>query len=333
MNLLVVSGAAVVVFSVLPAISRSRLLEAASPGVLAAADLLGLLAWAVLPAAFAACLVVGVSAVIGGAPRSPSGACWLGMTPRDWQVAGGALAVLVASPLVVHAKFVYRRLSELGGLPEGGGEEIATESGAMVTVLPTDLKLAFAAGFRSPRAMVSQGVLASLGAQERVAVLEHEAAHARLGHPRLVVLAAVIEGAYGRAWPVRALSAALRRELEAVADQQAVRFVRRDALLGALLAIAEAPTAIHGTAGLYDAEHLRYRVRRLTSGPSRHAAMTLAVGALVAGLASLLAWSLCVFGGGRPTLAGLLMCLGSVSVFGYWPILTERLSPRRWNTA
>ncbi len=320
MTLLISAALILVTFSLLPIATRSRLLESASPGALAAADLLGLGAWALLPTAATGCLVVVISAAAAGGHAHYAGVCWLGLNSRDWTVLGGALATLLLAPLLLPMIVEYRRLraGRLRSVALFCAERVMTESGQQVLVFPTDVKVAFSVGFLAPQAVVSRGALVGLSSEQARAVLEHEAAHTRLGHARLLVLAAAVEGAYGRLPPVRWLTSGLRRELEAVADRQALRFVGRGAVLRALLAMGESHSAHGVESAASDPEHIRYRIRRLTSGPGRHLPATVGTATLVAALAALLASSLCTFLAGHPTPVGLVLCLAAISLPATW---------------
>ncbi len=320
MTLLIAAALILVTFSLLPMATRSRLLETASPGVLAAADLLGLFAWALLPTAATGCLVVVISAAAAGGHAHYAGVCWLGLNSRDWTVLGGVLASLLLAPLLIPMIVEYRRLraGHLRSLARFCAKQVMTESGQQVLVFPTDVKVAFSVGFLAPQAVVSRGALVGLSPEQAQAVLEHEAAHTRLGHARFLVLAAAVEGAYGRLPPVRWLTSGFRRELEAVADRQALRFVGRGALLRALLAMGESRSAPAMGSAVSDPEHIRYRIRRLTSDPGWHLPATVGTATLVAALAALLASSLCIFIAGQPTPVGLVLCLAAIGLPATW---------------
>jgi hypothetical protein len=130
--------------------------------------------------------------------------------------------------------------------------------------------------------VVSTGLLALLTPAEQEAVLHHEAAHIRLGHPRILLLGAVIARSYRWLPPARLAWTRLRRDLEAAADDEAAAAVGTAPLLSALakvaLAAAASPAPGSGDpAGLAFAEpgDLRYRIRRLQQPQAPDARATL----------------------------------------------------------
>lgn len=321
MSALTAAFVTLIAFTLLPLATRSQLLEGASPRVLAAADLVGLCTWAVLPAASAACFAAGIYNLVSGGGSSRGSGCWLGVSAWDWRLFGVGLAALAVTPLLAQAARVSWRLrhARLRGLSLRAVGRVVTTSGSTVLVLPADEKLAFAVGLWRPQAVVSRGVLVGLGPEEKTAVLEHEAAHSRLGHSALVAVAAVVSGAYGWLPPVRWLDSALRRELEAAADREAARFVSKASLLSALLSLCQSQTRLPAAPAMADPEHVRYRVRRLTAQPGRLRISSVGVASLTAALAALLAWSLCAFIYPHPTPAPLLLCLLGITVIASRP--------------
>jgi hypothetical protein len=181
--------------------------------------------------------------------------------------------------------------------------------------------VAFAAGIVRPRAVISSGLLASLEETERRAVCAHEAAHVRLGHPRLLLVGAAVAGAYGRFAPVRRAWAGLRRELEAAADDEAAALVGPDAVAAALVHVARlAGGAAHGRAAAFgDAEHLAYRLARLEGSCPAEVAPSVLVGLAAAVAGSAIALAGCLLAGAPASLLDVGACLGAVAVIAFRP--------------
>lgn len=319
---------AVVVFAVVPEVVHLEILRRGSPRLLAAMELAGLVGWAILPAAVFSCLGDAIASVVASG-RIGTGGCWMGLDVGQWYLVGVALGALALAPVGCQAWRTTRavRHGELTGLVRRAAEERQVASGASVWVVPSAVPLAYAAGLWRPEAVVSTAVLDGLEDDEAQAVLEHEAAHIALGHPRLLVLGAVIARAYGALPPVRRRYAALRGALEAAADDEAVRVVGRGPLLGALahvvLTHATSPQ-MPQVASFSDAEHLAYRIRRLqgTCGPSR--TIDAVIGLMSMALVGLFAWSACVLVSGSPLLGGELLCVLAVIVVASRPLWAWR---------
>jgi Zn-dependent protease with chaperone function len=133
-------------------------------------------------------------------------------------------------------------------------------------VLAAPQPVAYALGGRAGGVVVSRGLLAVLGDDEREAVLAHELAHLRLGHHRVLLLAQVVRAALGAAVPAAVQAAAsLARELEVIADEAAAlavgdrRVVARALAKAALATAGSAPAPAFGGDG-----ELAYRLDRLT---------------------------------------------------------------------
>jgi hypothetical protein len=127
-----------------------------------------------------------------------------------------------------------------------------------VTILPVAERLAFASG---NKAFVSEGLLERLSPSERLAVIEHEREHARRRHGRLLAAArALTHGSFDLP-AVRHASAAIARELDALADRAAAQRVGDPRAVQNALQTIAAHTAPTGTAR--DAAGLRRRLERL----------------------------------------------------------------------
>jgi len=304
-----------------------------SPRVAAGAYLVSLTGWALLPAVWLACAGSALGSWIGGI-RSVGGECLFGIDHTQWQLLGYLPAAALLGVLAWHGvrHAASARRAEMRGVALAGSVQRPTSAGT-VWVLPSDVPVAFAAGLWRCRAVVSSGLLAPLERDERDAVCEHEAAHVRLGHPRLLLVCGAVAAAYGRFPPVRQAWDGLRRELEAAADDEACRLVGRAALLSALVKVAlsvgrNAPGVAAGFGG---AEHLRWRIARLEHPATPQTWPTALVGIAAVFAASAMAFVTCTLAGAPANAIGVLSCLGVVASFALRPAWTwrhERLSGR-----
>jgi hypothetical protein len=112
-------------------------------------------------------------------------------------------------------------------------------------VVPSGQVAAWCGGLRRPQVVVTTGLLGLLSPAEQRAVLAHEAAHVRLGHPPILLFGAVIGRSYRRLPPARLAWDRLRRDIEAAGDDQAAAAAAAGTgpLLSALakVALAAAP--------------------------------------------------------------------------------------------
>lgn len=188
-------------------------------------------------------------------------------------LAGGPLVgwaagvAAIALPAVGMAQ--WRRSDRLrgrlaGDLWLGEPREIA---GHVVGVLPLARPLALSIEHRGTSAIVvSDGLLCVLDAGQVEAVVRHEAAHLRHGHQRMLTVAALAEGLFGRVPPVARTAVALRLAVERWADEEAAAPVAgaRRALRDSLLVLAGIrPTG--GVAAFTDAVTIAARVAALSS--------------------------------------------------------------------
>lgn len=316
---------ALVSFGVVPEVV-SRWAVNASPRVSAAAYLVGLLGWAVLPATVLACAGQGVAGVAGGKLTAFHNGCWLGVAVGDWRLIGYILGAAALSPLVWHGLQVglAARRVELSSRCQAERRWMA--SGNSVWVVATGEAAAYAGGVLHPSAVVTSGLLDPLNAAERDAVCEHEAAHVRLGHPRVLLLGAVIFRTYGFLPPVRHCWTGLRRELEAAADDEAARIVGVGALLTALARVSLAQADVVAAFG--DREHLRYRLRRLQGVGSSSRPANASVGAAAGALVVMLTWTTCAFLARSPEAPALLGCAAVALVLGVRPLWAGRPAQR-----
>ena len=190
-----------------------------------------------------------------------------------------------------------------------------------VWIVASPIPVAFAAGIVRPRAVISSGLLAPLVEAERRAVCEHEAAHVRLGHPRLLVVGATVAGAYGRFAPVRRAWAGLRRELEAAADDEAAAVVGSELVAAALVRVARmaGAAAQPASAAFGDADHLAYRLARLQGDFPVVAAPSVLVGLAAAVAGSAIALAGCLLAGAPASPLGVGICLGAIAVVALRP--------------
>lgn len=301
----------IAVFVALPALAGHH--RGVSPRVSAAAHLVSLVGWGLLPAVWLACLGGSLGSWLAGI-RVPGSGCLPGLGHGQWQLLGylpAAAALAVLGYHMVRAAAAGRR-AEMRGPALAGSVRRVMRAGE-VWIFPSARPAAFAAGLWRPRAVVSSGLLAHLEETERQAVCEHEAAHIRLGHPRLLLLAGAVAAAYGRLGPVRRAWDGLRRELEAAADDEAVRLAGADALLSALLRVAlmARGTAPDGSAaGFGDPGHLRYRIARLEHPCPVAIWPTVLVALTIALAGTAMAVAGCLLTGVPASVLGVAACLG-----------------------
>lgn len=155
--------------------------------------------------------------------------------------AGGWTAALLAAALPAATVRGWRRAdAQVRGL--GIERCLGTHhpgEGYELVVLPTAEQVAYSVDHLVPQVVVSQGLLDTLAASQVDAVVAHERAHLRLGHPRLLLAAAAVRHAL-RWWPPAARShAVLRVALERWADDEATGDpAARKHLRDALVALA-----------------------------------------------------------------------------------------------
>jgi Zn-dependent protease with chaperone function len=137
--------------------------------------------------------------------------------------------------------------------------------GNKVTLVATEMPLAFCHGLLWPRIWLSTGTTALLARAELAAVLRHEHAHARGHHPLQLLVARSVADAFAFLPVLRELANALPRHQELVADRAVIRAGERHALGQALLAMTTAAdaasplTLASGMAGALEA-----RINQLT---------------------------------------------------------------------
>ena len=138
-----------------------------------------------------------------------------------------------------------------------------TDSGLGVSVLDSPAPAAFCVPGRGARIVVTRGALEQLSRDELNGVLEHEAAHLRGRHNLAVALSQILARAFPRVRLFQVATQETRQLIELLADDAALRQVKRVDLASAIVSLAEmkAPTAAMAMA--QDAAVLR--VSRLLS--------------------------------------------------------------------
>jgi len=241
-----------------PALATAVSDRRTSPRLAAAVHLWALIGMAVAPVALLLCLA-GPGSLLRGACHGVLAHHGHVFGFAALALAGGILAWLtLAAARTVRATLAAdpKRLGAVG--------PTSTEYGVPVYVLPVERPVAFAVGLRTARVVVSRGLMDLLSEEERRAALAHEVAHVRGGHPALLFLGRVMVQAFGPLPPVRRAFASLRRELEASADDHAVRAVGDPEVVASAIAkVGLAGTAPAATAALADEADLAYRVGRL----------------------------------------------------------------------
>ena len=292
----------------------ARLLEGRiAPKGLAGMHLLTLFGLAVLPIGWLGCLAGGIGAALY--PKSAlSISCWISRGGFNYWRASTEVLGLFFLVRLFWAGFQTARATlrvnanRISFLVSIGD---STQRRNKLLVIPADAVVAFTSGISRPRAIVSSGLLNLLEPPEQEAVIEHELAHLRLGHPRILFLGAVIRSAYSWLPPVHDAFSGLRRELEAAADDQVVAVCGAEALIQAL-----AKVGLHNsqaaTASFADADTLRYRLNRLQGKAGAKRQANLFGTGIVLSLVVLLSWSLCVLFNSAPAAADFYGCvLGS----------------------
>lgn len=313
-----------IVVALAPAVlARSR---TASPRLLAGTHLLSLAGLALLPAAAVVCTLVRLACLPHGPPTGRAG-CGAASCGGIGAWAPAALGLAALAPLAWQAvrllAAAQRSTPTTAAL--AGARPRRTAGGTVVWVLPAAQPAAHTCGLRHPHAIVTRGLLDLLNADEQQAVCEHEAAHLRLGHPRLLLAGATIARAYGVLPGVQRTFSGLRRELEAAADDAAATVVGTAPLLSALARVGLTRTASPagpGTAAaeFADPDHLRYRLHRLQHPtPPDRRTDTLLMAAGIA-LIAVFTWVACTLATGTPAVGGVAVCASTLAALALRPL-------------
>jgi len=299
-------------------VDRSR---RASPRVAAGAYLVSLLGWGLVPVVWLACLGASLASYLAGV-RTPGGTCLLGIDRSQWQLLGFVPAAALLGVVVWRVLLAARaaRRVEMPRALRAAAVRRPTQAGE-VWIVASSVPVAFAGGLFCPRAVITSGLLASLGQADRQAVCEHEAAHVRLGHPRLLVCGAAVVAAYGRFAPVRRAWEGLCRELEAAADDEAAASVGRGAVAHALVRVAlmAGGGARTETASPDGTSHLGYRLSRLQSSRPVEVAPSVLVGLAAVAASSATALAGCLLAGSPGSLLGMGTCAGVIAIVALRP--------------
>jgi Zn-dependent protease with chaperone function len=226
-----------------PLVDRWALRHGASPEALIALATVTLAGIAAIPVAFAIC-------TSGLATHNNAGSA-----PGLAAVVGLLLVAIAAGRTLARVITIRRRWKALSRI--AATLQLPAEPSG-VKVLPVGELLAFASG---TEAFVSQGLLERLSPNEQIAVIEHEREHAQRGHGRLLAAArALTHGSFGLA-PVTRASAAIDRELDALADRAAAQRLGDPRAVQSALQTIATHTAPSATA--HDAITMKQRLERL----------------------------------------------------------------------
>jgi hypothetical protein len=278
------------------------------------------------PPLLLACAAAAVGTWSGARGDMVAGVCVLAAGPAgpaQLALYGLAAALLTRTGAVAaHAVKAARRAGPRGALL-AGSMHVRLPGGVTACVVRSGQVAVYCGGLRHPRVVVTTGLLDLLNPAERQAALAHEAAHIRLGHPRILLAGAVIGRSYRWLPPARLAWDRLRRDLEAAADDEAAAAAGTGPLLSALakVAIAAAPptAAEPARAGFADPEDLRYRIRRLQLPPARSARSALSLALAGAVLTGGLALAACQLVHAGATWSGLIPCLAAFGYLGWRP--------------
>lgn len=293
----------------------------AAPRIGATVEILALLALGLLPPVLLACAAATLGTASGSSGKEMVGLCVLASGPiGPIQLALYGLAVLLVARTGFLAARAIRatRRAELRGAALDGARPRRLRNGTTAWVVPSDRLAAYAGGFGHPRAVVSSGLLALLAPDEQEAVLAHEVAHVRLGHPRLFLLGGVLARSYAWLPPARLVWRRLRRELEAAADDEAVAAVGTAHLLSALAKVVLADVRPAGL-GFAEPEDLRYRIARLQVPHRPRTRSTLLLGLAGALVAASLSWITCQALHADASWSSLFPCLAGLGYLGWRP--------------
>lgn len=307
MSAVAVLASALAALALGPGWLARRLQLRADPRTLAALSLVTLVGFGLLPLGWLVCLA-GIFGQLGAGHR---GLCQLSTGPLGLAQAvtyatAAALGLATLAVAARHGRSAWR--AELRGPARLAAVPRAARSGHTVWVVPAAEPVAFTGGLVRTRSIVSTGLLGLLDGAEQEAVLEHEAAHQRAGHPRALLVGATVAALYGWLPPVRRAWTGLRRALEAVADDEAARTIGARELVSALakVVVAQSPAP---AAGFADPADLRYRIERLTKGPFATPVCSAGAAGAAGMLSVLLGWAVCAAAHIPSAPAGAVGCL------------------------
>ena len=298
---------------------------AAAPRLGAVVEVLTLAALGLAPPLLLACTAAAIGTWSGGHGDMVAGVCVLAAGPAgpaQLTLYGLAAALLARTGLFAVRAVEVTRRTGVRGRALAGATPRRVPDGGTAWVVPSGQVTAYCAGLGSPRVVVTTGLLNILEPAEQDAVLRHEAAHLRLGHPRILLAGAVVGRSYRWLPPARLAWDRLRRDIEAAADDEAAAAAGAGPLLSALAKVALTTgtvTTAPASAGFADPEDLRYRIRRLQAPPARGARRALALGLAGAVLTAGLAAAACQLFNAGAAWSGLIPCLAGFGYLGWRP--------------
>jgi Zn-dependent protease with chaperone function len=303
---------------------------APAPRLGAVVEVLTLAGIGLAPPLLLACAAAAAGTWPGGRGHMVAGVCVLAAGPAgpaQLALYGLAAALLARTGAVAARAAVAARRAGPRGWALAAATPRRLPGGCTAQVVPSGQVAAWCGGLRHPQVVVTTGLLSLLGPAEQHAVLAHEAAHVRLGHPRILLAGAVIGRSYRWLPPARLAWDRLRRDIEAAADDEAAAAAGTGPLLSALAKVALATTpqaaAAPARAGFADPEDLRYRICRLQSPPARSARSALALGLAGAVLTGGLAAAACQLLHAGAAWPGLIGCLAAFGYLGWRPAWTR----------
>ena len=262
MTLLLVGPIAVAMLALLPTGLERLSRRINAPQAMATGFGLSLLGWAIVPPAWILCSIGSVVDLTAHRELTDFG-CALGLGTAPWDLSGYLLTAAVIIPVSLS---LFRRAKHSGArLDLSQMMMVGTYSSPLgndVAIVNSNDLHAVSAGLMRPRALVTTGTLSLLSDQERRAVLEHEAAHVRLGHTRLLEIASGSAQLYWFMPPVRNAWHGMRRELEVAADNEARKVVGAPTIMAALAKIVTQQAKL-ADAHFGAPDSVRYRIRRL----------------------------------------------------------------------
>jgi len=179
------------------AVSRPAV-TAAAPRLGAVVEVLTLAAIGLAPPLLA-CTAAAVGTWSGAGGAMVAGVCVLaaGPTgPAQLALYGLAAAVLARTGVFAVRAVSVTRTAGLRGPARDGATPRRLPGGVTAWVAPSGQVAAWCGGLRRPQVVVTTGLLGLLEPAEQRAVLVHEAAHVRLGHPPILLFGAVIGRSY-----------------------------------------------------------------------------------------------------------------------------------------
>lgn len=306
-------------------------LAAAAPRLGATVELLILAIVGLVPPLLLACTAAAGATAVGTPGKMVAGLCVLAhgsLGLVQLALYGLALAAVGRTIATAARALAAAHRAELRGLALAGATPRRLPGGQTVWVVPSSRLAAYCGGLRHPLPVVTTSLLDLLSPAEQQAVLCHESAHIRLGHPWVLLFGAAIADSYRWLFPARRAWTGLRRHLEAAADDAAVAVTGTGPLLSALAKVTLAQSAAVAGA-VADSGDLGYRIRRLQEPHRRGVGATLTLtvslvgGSLTVGLADITCLLLHAD-------APWTIMLPSLAVFGYlgWrPVWERRTRP------